>query len=178
MHAKPMSTACQTRHLAGAMRTIGRRDFARLRLSGTAAPAVRWAAEVEWLGVWHSAISSHGHHQFAFSAVSTLISTRRFLAWLTGFDRAVPAQAVDVESIGIKIGILFQQSFLDGVGPVERQLLDQLDGHLAFHRAVGVAFDDDPRGCRTGRRAWRSLRARSRRSGRSAPRPICRRSSD
>ena len=44
--------------------------------------------------------------QFAFSAVSTLISTRRFLLWLTRIDRAVPAHAIDVEPIAIKIGVL------------------------------------------------------------------------
>ena len=39
----------------------------------------------------------------------------------------------------------FKQRFLDGVGTVERKLLDQLDGNLAFHRSVGMAFDDDSR---------------------------------
>ena len=112
--------------------------------------------------------------QFAFSAVSTLISTRRFLVWLSGSTGRSHPTPSTLNRFAIEIGVLLEQSFLDGVGPLERKVFDGLDRHLALHRAVGMAFDDDPRAAELTGQLRDLFQNVLDVRGRSAPRLLCR----
>ena len=118
--------------------------------------------------------------QLDFSAVSTLISTRRFLAWLSGSvgsaGRSQPMPST-LNRLGSRSVYFCSSASLMALARFSDSSLTRLGRHLALHRAVGVPFDDDPRGAELAGQLGDLLQHVLRRSGRTAPRPSCRRSS-
>ena len=60
-----------------------------------------------------------------------------------GVRRLGPAEAFDVEFVGVQFELL-DQSFFHGVGSVERQFFRHRLRDFALHRTVGVPINDDP----------------------------------
>ena len=168
----PMSTACQVGHAPGEVanrnRSVGPPAAAS---AGSRRGRLRATAEVVVSSGLGHVGSSAGSAQFAFSAVSTLISTRRFLVWLSGSTGRSQPTPSTLNRLGSRSLYFCRRASLMALARLSDSSLTGLDGHLAPHRRVGVPFDDDPR-APNWPASWRPLRARFRRWDRTAPRRL------